>query len=272
MTAAIFNIMHYSIHDGPGIRTTVFFKGCPLSCKWCHNPEGLSPAPQQVFDPKKCINCGRCANNFSCPTGARETIGYEISVSQLMREIKKDQLFYEQSGGGVTFSGGEPFLQADFLLEMLAGCKKECIQSAVETCGFCDTEALRKAAAITDYLLYDLKFFDSAKHQTYCGAPNGLILDNLKYLSETKTKLLIRIPVIPSINDSLAEMSGIYEYIKDFSNIETVHLLPYHNMQSDKYKRLGMRYEFSEIAGTKSPNMNDLLRLFGTTFRTKVGG
>ena len=139
----VFNIMRYSVHDGPGIRTAVFFKGCPLSCKWCHNPESLNPEPQQVVNIQKCIKCGRCDN---CPTGARETIGYEITVPELMKEIKKDLLFYEQSGGGVTFSGGEPLSQAKFLLEALETCKEEYINTAIDTSGYCDTGALLKAA------------------------------------------------------------------------------------------------------------------------------
>ena len=140
--AVIFNIMRYSVHDGPGIRTTVFFKGCPLSCRWCHNPESISPEPQQVFNEKKCIKCGRCTaadngvvteNGDKCPTGARETIGYEMTVPELMREINKDRPFYEQSEGGVTFSGGEPLYQAEFLLEALARCREEHINTAIDT-------------------------------------------------------------------------------------------------------------------------------------------
>ena len=284
--AVIFNIMHYSIHDGPGIRTTVFFKECPLSCKWCHNPECFDPKPQQVFNYKKCILCNRCDN---CPTGAIQTIGYEITVPELMKEISKDMLFYGQTrgdaagfwlgpsdpaagSGGVTFSGGEPLYQADFLLEILTLCRKEYINTAIDTSGYCDTETLLNAAGLADYLLYDIKFIDSGKHEQYCGAPNGLILRNLQVLAETKVKLLIRIPVIPTINDDLQEMTGIFEFIKRFKNIETVHLLPYHNIQSDKYKRLGMRYELTEIPGGESSNMKTIKSLFGTRFRTKIGG
>ena len=278
-TAVIFNIMRYSIHDGPGIRTTVFFKGCPLSCKWCHNPESVSAGPQQVFNPAKCIQCGRCAGKAGisndagvCPTGARETIGREITVPELMNEINKDLLFYEQSGGGVTFSGGEPFFQARFLLEALSQCKKECIATAVDTSGFCDTAALLKAAETADYFLYDIKFINSQKHEKYCGAPNTVILENLLRISQTKAKLLIRIPVIPTINDDMEEMAGICEFIKNFGNIETVHLLPYHSIHSDKYKRLGMLYELSAVSGDESPNMGEISTMFGARFAVKVGG
>ena len=276
----VFNIMRYSIHDGPGIRTTVFFKGCHLSCKWCHNPESISNTPEITFNEKKCIKCGRCEKNQpsthgwsdKCPTGARETIGYEITVPELMKEIHKDVLFYEQSGGGVTFSGGEPFYQADFLLEVLAQCREDYVSTAIDTSGYCNNAILLKAAAITRYFLYDIKFIDSKKHENYCGAPNELILENLKSLGETQTTLLIRIPVIPTINDDMEEMTAIFEFIKDMKNIEAVHLLPYHNIQTDKYKRLGKQYTLSEIPNNESPNMKKINELFSNRFMTKVGG
>ena len=277
--AVVFNIMRYSVHDGPGIRTTVFFKGCPMSCKWCHNPESLDAKPQSVFNPQKCIKCERCLSKNSgkddggnCPTGARETIGYEISVPELMKEINKDRLFYEQSGGGVTFSGGEPFFQNKFLLEVLESCREDYINTAIDTTGFCDTASLAKAAEISDYFLYDVKFMDSAKHEKYCGVPNDIVIKNLEFLSETKTKLLIRIPVIPAVNDDMPEMKSIFEFIKNYKNVKAVHLLPYHNIQTDKYKKVGKQYELSEIPNDESPNMNGIKNLFATKFQTKIGG
>jgi len=262
--------MHYSIHDGPGIRTTVFFKGCPLSCKWCHNPEGFNPNLQKVFIPQKCIHCGRC--NKTCPTGAREIIGKEITVPELMKEINKDLPFYEQSNGGVTFSGGEPLYQPEFLLEILEQCRKDCINTAIDTCGYCDTGVLLKAAEAANYFLYDLKFINSSKHEKFCGMPNDLILKNLECLAGTKSKLLIRIPVIPGINDDIREMSGIFEFIKDFNNIETIHLLPYHNIHTDKYKKIGMEYELSGIPGKESVNMGQIENLFNKRFTVRIGG
>ena len=267
--AVIFNIMHYSVHDGPGIRTSVFFKGCPLSCQWCHNPESLDPKPQHIFNSKKCIKCGHCDN---CPTGARETIGYQITIPELIKEIRKDILFYEQSGGGVTFSGGEPFHQAEFLLNILDRCREEYINTAIDTSGHCDTEAMLKAAEMAKYFLYDIKFADSEKHQMYCGEPNDLILKNLEQLAETSAKLLIRIPVIPGINDDMQEMSGIFEFIRDMKNIIMVNLLPYHNIQSEKYKKIGKQYELSEISNDESRNINEIQALFDTKFSTKIGG
>lgn len=294
--AIVFNIMHYAVHDGPGIRTTVFFKGCPLSCKWCHNPESMDPQPYTVFNKKKCIQCGQCVigddgairnggaiknsgvsgvSSNNCPTGARETIGYEISVSELMGEIRKDMLFYEQSGGGVTFSGGEPLYQADFLLQVLAQCREDCINTAIDTSGYGDTGILLKAAEITNYFLYDIKLMSSNKHEQYCGLPNDLVLYNLRQLANhanARMKLLIRIPVIPSVNDDISEMNEIFEFIKDFSNIAAVHLLPYHNIQADKYNRMGKQYELAGISGDESPNMGAIHRLFSSKFTTKIGG
>ena len=261
--------MHYSVHDGPGIRTTVFLKGCPLTCKWCHNPESLEPKPQHIFNAEKCIKCGYCDN---CPTGARETIGYKITIPDLMREIKKDLLFFEQSGGGVTFSGGEPFYQADFLLEILSRCREEYINTAVDTSGCCQTEILLKAARLTNCFLYDFKFMDSAKHEEYCGTPNDLILRNLESLSEISTKLFLRIPVIPGINDDMKEMTAIFEFIKNINNIEMVNLLPYHNIQTGKYKKIGKEYELSHISNDESPNLNEINNLFAAKFKTKIGG
>ena len=278
-TAVVFNVMHYSVHDGPGIRTTVFMKGCPLTCKWCHNPESLDPNPQHIFNAEKCINCGHCggfaggkADSGSCPTGARETIGYTITLAGLMEEIKKDLLFYEQSGGGVTFSGGEPFYQADFLLEALAQCRKEYMNTAIDTSGYCDTIDMLKAAEITNYFLYDFKFMDTAKHQEYCGVPNDLILKNLVCLAGTKARILLRIPVIPGINDDMKEMSGIFEFIKNLKNIEMVHLLPYHNIQANKYKKIGKEYMLPHITNEESPNISGINDLFSARFRTRIGG
>ena len=262
--------MRYAVHDGPGIRTTVFFKGCPLSCKWCHNPEGISPDPQQVYNAGKCIQCGHCAS--LCPTGARETIGYEITVPELMKEINKDILFYEQSGGGVTFSGGEPLQQGEFLLRALAQCREDCINAAVDSSGFGDTAILTEAAAYAKYILYDIKFFDAAKHMQYCGASNEIILSNLEKLASVKTKLLIRIPVIPTINGDLPEMQKIFDFIKNITTIEMVHLLPYHNIHTEKYRKIGMDYGLSGISADESANMKEIFNIFSAQFRTRIGG
>ena len=273
--ATIFNIMRYCVHDGPGIRTTVFFKGCPLLCQWCHNQESLEKKPQTTFNAGKCIKCGKCAYSAgkdNCPTGARETIGYEITTKELMREIIKDRLFYEQSGGGVTFSGGEPLYQSRFLLELLDECRENYINTAIDTSGFCGADTIQKAALKADCFLYDIKFMDSKKHEKYCGVSNEVILENLKNLAETRTKILLRIPVIPTVNDDMDEMKGIFEFAKNIKNIKAVHLLPYHNIQSEKYKKLGKQYKFTDIKNDESPNMGKIKSLFDAKFLAKVGG
>jgi len=290
--AVIFNIARYSIHDGPGIRTSVFFKGCPLSCKWCHNPEGIDQNPREIFNADKCISCGECGqknkiqnsitnydNRNVCPAGAREIIGYEITAGQLMDEIKKDSVFYEQSHarGGVTFTGGEPFFQADFLFDVLRRCKDEYIQTAIDTSGYCDTRTLQDAAKITSYFLYDIKFIDSEKHARYCGVPNSLILENLRMLSFEKTKILIRIPVIPGVNNSNSEVNSIFQYIKNFTNIKSVHLLPYHNLYSGKYKKLEKESDYiilpeTEIAvNSDRLAIEEIIKIFSAKFRAVIG-
>ena len=271
--ATIFNIMRYSVHDGPGIRTTVFFKGCPLRCKWCHNPESFDQKPQEIFNPNKCINCGLCtAGSLKCPTGARETIGYEITNHELMKEIQKDRLFYDESGGGVTFSGGEPLYQADFLLSILNECRKEYINTAIDTSGFAETDILLKAAALANYILFDIKFFDSNKHQKYCGAPNDLVLTNLNALREVKTRLIIRIPLIPGINDDINEMKEIFNLLSGFNNIDAVHFLPYHNIHTEKYKKIGIEYKFSDVSAEISTNKDEINKIFNEKYKTKYGG
>jgi len=268
LKAMIFNIMRYSVHDGPGIRTTVFFKGCPLSCLWCHNPEGIYKDPQPAFHANKCISCGRC--DKICPTGAREIIGYDISPGDLLKEIKKDLIFYEQSGGGVTFSGGEPLYQPEFLLEMLEKCAAEHIHTAIDTSGFCGTDIIIKAAERAKLILFDIKFLDEAKHIKYCGVSNKIILENLKALSDIKANINIRVPVIPGINDDEREMRNIFGYIKNINNITGVNLLPYHDMQSEKYKRLGMEYKMPDVP--ENNNILEIEKIFKKYFKTKIGG
>lgn len=269
--AVIFNVMNYSVHDGPGIRTTVFFKGCPLFCRWCHNPEGISSEPQPVFYPNKCIKCGNC--DKICPSGAKEVAGYDITVEELTAEIKKDLLFYEQSGGGVTFSGGEPLYQPDFLFEILGKCEEEYIHTAVDTSGFCSTDIILKAAEKTKLFLFDIKFFNEKKHIEYCGASNKIILENLKAVSETGVKIAVRIPLIPEVNDDIREMKSICEYIKNFKNIVNVNLLPYHNIQTEKYKRLNMEYKMPFISNGESRNIDEIKKIFESyNFKIKTGG
>ncbi len=245
MQGLIFNIQRFSIHDGPGIRTTVFFKGCNLKCAWCHNPESQSPKKEILFYEDKCAHCRRCENipeddgNFVCFNGARELCGKDYTVDEVLAEVVKDKPFYENSGGGVTFSGGECMLQMDFLLEILKKCKEKGIHTAVDTAGHVPFESFEKILPYTDLFLYDIKTMDSHKHKKYVGADNKRILENLKKLLEKHAKIWIRIPTVSNVNDSMEEMQKIKDFFGHYGAPEKVELLPYHPMGENKYSALG---------------------------------
>ncbi len=266
MTATIFDIQRNSYVDGPGIRTTVFFKGCNLRCAWCHNPESQSALPQMMFYKNKCTGCGKCKekcpNNLEscelcgkctlyCPHDAREICGKEYTVDEVMREILKDKAFYENSGGGVTFSGGECMLQIDFLEEMLKRCKQNGIHTAVDTAGHVSYERFEQILPYTDLFLYDVKCFNSEKHKQYTGVGNELILDNLTNLLGTSKAVWVRIPIIPTVNDTVEEMQRINAFLGTHKKPEKIELLPYHTMGEHKYSALGMR-----VRKFDAPNSN----------------
>ena len=252
----IFNIMRFSTEDGPGLRTTIFLKGCPLACKWCHNPESQHPLPELIFRPTYCINCGACVEvcpqtavrmmpegvvqNYECClhcgacvkacfTGAREMVGRETTVAQVMSEVMKDLAFYEESGGGVTFGGGEPFYQPEFLLALLQACKKEELSTAVDTSGAVPAEAIRKAAPFTDLFLYDLKLLDEVRHLSLVGTSPDLILKNLRMLNDMGSRTAVRMPYIPGVNDGLDNLNKLGNLLLSLSNINSIELLPYHS-------------------------------------------
>ena len=252
--ATIFDIERGSFVDGPGIRTTVFFKGCNLHCAWCHNPESQSFVPQMIVRQNKCTGCGKCKAvcpyglaecrmcgkcTAFCPQGVREICGKEYTVEEIVKEILKDKSFYETSDGGVTFSGGECMLQIDFLEEMLKECKKNGIHTAIDTAGNLPYECFERILPHTDLFLYDVKCIDSKKHETYVGVGNELILDNLKKLLATEKPIWVRIPTIADINDSKEEMKAINGFFTNFGRPEKVELLPYHAMGEHKYTSLG---------------------------------
>lgn len=253
--AILFDLQRSSFVDGPGIRTTVFFKGCNLRCAWCHNPESQSATRQMLFYQNKCTGCGKCREKCShgladcdlcgtctlyCPHDAREICGREYSVEEVLKEILKDKSFYETSGGGVTFSGGECMLQIDFLEVLLKECKRNGIHTAVDTAGHLSWESFARIFPYTDLFLYDVKCADSEKHKRYTGIDNGLILDNLKKLFSVGAKLWIRIPVIPGINDTREEMTAIRDLLRSMGSPEKIELLPYHAMGEHKYAALGL--------------------------------
>ena len=254
MNAIIFDIERNSYVDGPGIRTTVFFKGCNLHCAWCHNPESQSAKPQMLFYKNKCMGCGKCREKcpsalekcdlcgkctIYCPHDAREICGKEYTVDEVMREIVKDKAFYETSGGGVTFSGGECMLQIEFLTKILKACKENGIHTAVDTAGHVPYERFEQILPYTDLFLYDVKCFDSDKHRQYTGVENQLILKNLKRLLTKSTPVWIRIPIIPTVNDTEEELQSIKKYLFSCGTPEKIELLPYHAMGEHKYAALG---------------------------------
>ena len=250
ITATIFDIQRNSYVDGPGIRTTVFFKGCNLRCAWCHNPESQSVLPQMMFYKNKCTGCGKCKEKcpnalekcdlcskctLYCPHDAREICGREYTVDEVLREVLKDKKFYENSGGGVTFSGGECMLQIDFLAEILKACKENGVHTAVDTAGHIHYERFEKILPYTDLFLYDVKCFDSEKHKQYTGVGNELILENLKRLLAVDKSIWVRIPIISTVNDTVEELQCIKRYISSCGTPEKIELLPYHAMGEHKY-------------------------------------
>lgn len=300
MDGKIFNIMRYSIHDGPGIRTTVFLKGCPLSCWWCHNPESqnlneelilfpnrcigckaclevckenaISEIDKMIItDKRKCTDCGECAS--VCYTEAREMTGKTMTVKEVVAEILKDEDFFQQSKGGVTFSGGEPLMQPDFLISILKEMKKLGIHTAVDTSGFASKEVIREVSLYTDLFLYDLKHMDSAKHEKYTGVPNNIILENLKLLMDMEKEVSIRIPIIPNINDSYEELKAFREHIKSLKNVKEICLLPYHKIGQEKYKRLGRAYKMQDIEEPSQETMDSIVKIFeGCGIKVRIGG
>ena len=262
MKATIFDIERNSYVDGPGIRTTVFFKGCNLRCAWCHNPESQSPKYEMLFYKNKCTGCGKCKEKcpnhlescelcgkctLYCPHDAREICGKEYTVDEVVREILKDKAFYEASGGGVTFSGGECMLQIDFLEDLLKECQKNGIHTAVDTAGYVPFEQFEQILPYTELILYDIKCFDSEKHKQYTGVGNELILENLKRLLATDKSVWIRIPIIPTVNDTEEEIRSIRSFLLSCGTPEKVELLPYHAMGEHKYAAIGKKVKMFSV-------------------------
>ena len=297
--ATTINIQKFSVHDGPGIRTTVFLKGCPLNCWWCHNPESQNIKHEILFfkerctgcgvcvkrcpenaieikggypvtDKHKCILCGKCSD--FCPTTAKEYVGKDVSVKEIMKEIIKDQVFYEESGGGVTFSGGEPMLYKDFLDEVLKACKTRGIHTAVDTSGEVSFESFDKIKDNVDLFLYDIKMMDTKRHKKYTGVGNELILENLKRLSDSGANIFVRMPIIAGINDDDLNIDESVTYLSKLNIIE-VNLLPYHKMGMDKYKRLDMKYKLSGMEKPSDARMEQIKNKFiKAGIKVKIGG
>lgn len=248
MKAIITDLKHFAVHDGPGIRTTVFFKGCPLKCLWCHNPENISFEPQTAFYKHKCVGCKNCEkDNFveaDCLGEARVRYGKEVSVEELLPSLLEDKDFYETSGGGVTLSGGECLCQADFCAELLKALKENGIHTAVDTCGFVSRQSLDKVLPFVDIFLYDVKAIDEQVHIKCTGQSNVRILENLEYIDKCGKAIEIRIPYVPDFNDG--EIAKISKFLKPLKNIVAVKVLPYHNYAGSKYEALGMENTLPE--------------------------
>jgi pyruvate formate lyase activating enzyme len=274
-TGLVFDIKKYALHDGPGIRTTVFLKGCPLNCSWCHNPEGLSPIAEVAYRRERCLGCGACVEVCQqgalslnphglvwdldacqscgacaaiCPAEARQVAGRRMQVSQVVAEVLKDQLFYDESGGGVTFSGGEPLGQPEFLLPLLEALGAHEIHRCVDTSGYAPWETLCAVAAHTDLFLYDLKHIDGLAHQRATGVDNALILENLRRLDRLGAAIIVRLPLIPGVNDDPDAIEGAGRFLEELAGVAAVHLLPYHHFQASKYAKFGRPYPGRAIA------------------------
>ena len=254
MTANIFDIQRSSFVDGPGIRTTVFFKGCNLRCAWCHNPESQSGTPQLMVYGDKCVGCGKCLEKcphdlkscelcgkceLYCPAEARRVCGKAYTVEELLPEILADKLFYDTSGGGVTFSGGECMLQLDFLCEILQKCRESGIQTAVDTAGHVPFSHFERILPFTDLFLYDIKSMDPQIHKAYTGVDNALILENLSKLLARGARVWIRVPVVAGINDTEEEMLAMTAFFQKYGLPEKIELLPYHAMGESKARAIG---------------------------------
>ena len=253
MKALISDIKRFAVHDGDGIRTTVFFKGCPLKCVWCHNPESISFKPQIAFYENKCVGCGECKKeNFNaenCLGEARVLYGKEMTVDELLPLLLEDKDFYDTSGGGVTLSGGECLCQADFCAELLKRLKEQGIHTAVDTCGFVSKENIDKVIPYTDIFLYDVKAIDRNVHIKCTGQPNKIILENLEYIDSLGKNIEIRIPFVPEYNSD--QIEKIAKFLKPLKNIKAVKVLPYHNYAGSKYTALGMENTLPQILPTE---------------------
>ena len=290
MNGIIFNIQKYSIQDGPGIRSTVFLKGCPLSCSWCHNPESQCSQRELMQYTNRCINCLECINVCStralsskggiivrnaelckvcgrcaeaCHTSALEIAGREISSLELVKDLEKDLIFYDSSKGGITVSGGEPLTQGEFTLELLQRCKKLEIHTAVDTCGYGSASILEEISKYTELFLFDIKFIDEELHKLHTGVSNRLILQNLKLLSTLGKRIWIRVPIIPGINDDEENIAATAKLVKSTAGVEQINLLPYHNAAEGKYMRLHKEYQLNDIKAPTKDYMDKIAALYG---------
>lgn len=274
VTGVIFNIQRFSINDGPGIRTNVFVKGCPLRCRWCHNAESLHPRTELRFRASACVGCGACAavcehggHVFdaaghtvdrtgciacgkcaeACLYDGLELVGRTVTVDEVLEEVERDRPFYETSGGGLTLTGGEPTAQSEFAVALLTEAKARGLHTCVETCGFAPWEVLERMAAVTDLFLFDYKETDPAKHKEFTGVDNGRILNNLRRLDEMGCATVLRCPIIPTLNDREDHFAGICALANSLQHVTEVHVEPYHSLGGEKYTELGGAYALKDL-------------------------
>lgn len=280
----IFDIQRFSVHDGPGIRTLVFLKGCPLHCQWCSNPESQKSEPEIMFIAHNCIGCKKCLS--VCPTGAIDfdlpsrvnqnkctlcgkcveacyagalnTAGQEKTVEMVLNELKNDTIYYRNSGGGITFSGGEPFFQQEFFEQLLIGCKANGWHTTIETTGYTNEKVLKKILPLIDLVLMDIKHMDDQKHKKYTGTSNKTVLKNARIIAKSGVPLIIRIPVIPEVNDDLINIKATANFVSSLGSIEELQLMPYHRLGQNKYEYLGREYALKEIKPSSKNNINQL--------------
>ena len=288
ISGTIFNIQKFSVHDGPGIRTTVFMKGCPLRCQWCSNAESMSPNPEPglirercnqcgecvaicpegavhmengvMIDRERCTACGACVD--VCPTDAITIYGKTITVEEALKEVLKDKIFYSGSSGGVTVSGGEALRQADFVRELFRRCKEEGIHTCLDTCGYAAEENLRAVLPFTDFILYDLKLMNEALHKHFTGVDNTLIKKNAEIAAESGVSILFRIPLIDGVNATEENITGTAEFIASLGKEYSVELLPYHRLGIGKYRMLDRKYPGEDFDTPSEETIEKLKKIF----------
>jgi pyruvate formate lyase activating enzyme len=297
-TGLVFNLQRFSLHDGPGVRTTVFLKGCPLHCPWCHNPESLARRPEVAVTAERCLACGACTDACprdggplpagaalgeegcltcgacvaACPSGAREIVGREWTAAEVVAAVLRDRPFFDLSGGGVTFSGGEPLAQPEFLGACLERCRAEGLHTAVDTSGCAAPEVLLRAARQADLVLYDLKLTDPAAHRDLVGIPQEPILDNLRALAAGGFRIWLRLPVVPGVTDSPERVAEAARLAAGLPGVERVSLLPYHRLGDGKRHRLGHERAF-EAPALPEARLAELARIVSEAgVRVEIGG